>query len=134
MKQGCRLAVVADRADTHAVLEAVLSPRGHSVTRLRRYSDLAGIDGGENGCQQAAFDLVVLDADAMPSSAMIPAPLAIPEDGEADSTFISTPRPSVRHVVLGSATVGLDEGSRRLAKPYHMAELLKAIESLLPAA
>lgn len=114
MRQGCRLAVVADHTDTHAVLEAVLSPQGYEVTRLRRYSDLE-----TRHTTADPFDIVVLDADAIPHS-------------NAAESAEKTETPAMRHVVIGTVSVNLNSETRLISKPYHMAELLQTIESLLP--
>ena len=115
MRQGCRLAVVADHTDTHAVLDAVLSPQGYQVTRLRRYSDLGPLHSAAD-----SFDLVVLDADAMPHST---AAARMKEQAE---------NPAMRHVVIGTVSVNLNPETKLISKPYQMAELLQTIESLLP--
>ncbi len=114
MRQGCRLAVVADHTDTHAVLDAVLSPQGYEVTRLRRYSDLEA-----RHTTADPFDIVVLDAEAMPHSTAV-------ESTEKTET------PATRHVVIGTVSMNLNPQTRLISKPYHMAELLQTIESLLP--
>ncbi len=114
MRQGCRLAVVADHTDTHAVLDAVLSPQGYEVTRLRRYSDLE-----TRHTTADPFDIVVLDADAMPHSTGA-------ESAEKTET------PAMRHVVIGTVSVNLNPETKLISKPYQMAELLQTIESLLP--
>ncbi|QDV29076.1 hypothetical protein Spb1_09440 [Planctopirus ephydatiae] len=115
MRQGCRLAVVADHTDTHAVLDAVLSPQGYEVTRLRRYSDLE-----TRHTTADPFDIVVLDADAMPHST------ATAQSAEKTET------PAMRHVVIGTVSISLNSETRLISKPYQMAELLQTIESLLP--
>lgn len=106
MTIGQNILVVDGVPETEEVLRAVLEPRGHQVERVR------------------AFEL----DDASPQKHV----LVLHDDGPQAarrSKHGNTPR-----VVIGSLTSNLlssDDSERHLSHPFHYAELIRAVESLL---
>lgn len=106
VSSGQNIIVVDGVPETEQVLRAVLEPRGHQVERVR------------------AFEL-----DAAASDRHV---LVLHDDGSQEARRTrhgETPR-----VVIGSMTTeetSSDSSERQLSHPFHYAELIRAVESLL---
>lgn len=108
---GQHVVVIDGVPETVQVLRAVLEPRGHRVERVRGYAPELASKG-----------------DAV---------LILHDDGASEAArrhrYGTTPR-----VVIGSLTsdrvpAAGSRGERRLEQPFHYAELIRAVESLLGA-
>lgn len=106
-----RLVVVDGVPETAQVLRAVFEPRGHRVDRIRAYE--------LDQFAQDPRNLLVLHQEDTPPA---PAPPQLP----------TTPR-----VIIGSLSAedarDSPTSSPRLQQPFHYAELIRAVESLLHA-
>lgn len=110
MTSGQRVVVVDGVPETAAVLREVFAPRGHRVDRVR------------------AFDL------PEPTRRDAGSVLVVHDDGASESQrrhkYGTAPR-----VVIGSLTTetptATNGDERRLSQPFHYAELIRAVESLL---
>ncbi|MGQ0634969.1 MAG: hypothetical protein ACT4QC_10185 [Planctomycetaceae bacterium] len=108
--------VVGDQIETAEVLRAVLEPRGLTVERARG----ATVDPFVGGPQRPR--LVVVDADAVADHQM-----------SADH-WQKTPLIIVGTVPESSFGRDADDAHvRRLSKPFHYADLIRAIDSLVAA-
>uniref|UniRef100_A0A7C4LQ59 Response regulator n=1 Tax=Schlesneria paludicola TaxID=360056 RepID=A0A7C4LQ59_9PLAN len=97
--------VIDGSADTNAVLQAVLEPRGTQVRRARGHR--LSTDG-------TPPDLIVIDLD----------------NSVADSP--PSPWHHTPQIVISSQRVDIHESQTRfLEKPFHYPELIRAVEELL---
>ena len=112
----CVLVIDGD-SDTADVLEAVLAPTGIAVNRLHE------VDSTRLASVTARPAVIVLDVE----SSAVESPLDVAWDG--------VPQVIIGRIPLadsGDDAVYGDTASRRwLAKPFHYAELIKAIHSLI---
>jgi DNA-binding response OmpR family regulator len=112
-----RVLVVDDVSDTADVLKAVLEPRGVTVNRVRR------LDANTAPAIENRPAVVVLNADSLNGSA-----------GADLAGWHNVPQ-----VILGTLhvpapadqPVGGSPARRMLQMPFHFAELIQAIESLI---
>jgi DNA-binding response OmpR family regulator len=101
-------------SDTAEVLQAVLEPRGLTVNRVRRL-ELAAADAGESRPSVLILDAEAFD-DANPATR-----------GDWQT---------VPQVIIGTLRVAEEPSQpfaprRILRKPFHFAELVQAVESLI---
>jgi hypothetical protein len=107
--RGQKVVVIDGVPETAQVLRAVLEPRGHRVERVRGFDPAA--------------------ATPAPGSVLV-----LHDDGASDvgrrHKYGTAPR-----VVIGSVTSEPQPtsapGEQRIAQPFHYAELIRAVESLL---
>ena len=104
MPQGLRILVVDNVTDTEEVLRAVLEPRGMLVNRRTRHHPASHV--------QARPTVVVLDEEATTP--------------QTELEFCNVPQ-----VIIGRTELPAAVDRRVLAKPFHYAELVQAIEQLV---
>ncbi len=121
MSSGQHVVIVDGVPETAAVLREVFEPRGHRVDRVRSFEP----------SPEASADTVLIVHDDGRS------------DGDRRFKYGTTPR-----IVIGSITTteaprgessggetacsaGSCQDERRLAQPFHYAELIRAVESML---
>ena len=112
-----RVLVVDEVSDTAEVLQAVLEPRGVTVNRVRR------LDASVAPANENRPAVVVLNAESLNGS-----------PGADLAGWQNVPQ-----VILGTLRVPASAGEpanggaarRMLRKPFHFAELIQAIESLI---
>jgi hypothetical protein len=103
-----RVLVVDDVPDLAEVLSAVLKPRGLEIRRVRLAERESAADPDDRPA------LVIFDAQVLPAEE----PLAPPFEG-------------VPQIVIASGQTPLPRPGRQvLSKPYQIAELIRAVESL----
>lgn len=109
-----RVVVVDGVPDTGEVLKAVLEPRGWQVDRVRRLDQVPKAAGDDRPA------LMIVDAESSPDAE------------HSNRGFAQVPR-----VIIGSVRVAAEDDAsgstsrQYLAKPFHYAELLRAIDILL---
>lgn len=117
---GQRVLVVDESSDTAEVLKAVLEPRGMRVDRAFR---AVGSGAHHPSAPPAGLSLVVLDEESIASGAVDP-------QGWGD-----VPRIIIGRISIPSPqSPGKGAPERHLQKPFHYAELVRAIDSLIDAA
>ena len=118
MTRGQRVVVVDGVPETAQVLRAVFEPRGHQVDRVRGF-DLAHSRSTEAG-------VLVVHDDGHSGGCRSTAPARAARVVIASFTSDDDAAASVESVAPYSTT-----NERRLAQPFHYAELIRAVESLL---
>ena len=115
MSERERVLVVDEISDTAEVLQAVLGPRGLTVNRVSRLE--------ERSLRADRPAVLVLDADSSGATA--------PDRDDLRNVpqiIIGTWHASAR---AGAQSSGAQPERRYLQKPFHFADLVRAIESLI---
>ena len=108
MNNGQRLVVVDGVPETVQVLRAVFEPRGHQVDRVRAF-EFARLADEPDGV------LVLHDDGARPPAT---------SNGRV-------PRVIIGSIAAAAESDRLPDAGPRLSQPFHYAELIRAVESLL---
>jgi DNA-binding response OmpR family regulator len=108
-----RVVVVDEIADTGEVLKAVLEPRGWHVDRVRRLDQVREADGAGRPT------LMVVAAGESDVGV------------DADCSLADVPRVIIGTLQVAAETPSASASRQYLAKPFHYAELLRAIDNLL---